>query len=393
MYKITLMILLLILTQKSVSGRDLPSVSCRDGSQSNLSGELKIKVQPADLTDCKGNKVTFSVVVEGAAGKIHYLWKRKRPTDAAFSPFGVADSVKLPVYNIGVGQEAPDGTMYQVTVSDQTDQVISESALLTVNEITAIAPSGVASYTVNEGTNLQFSVLTSGNVPLSYQWIKKFGNNDWRNVVDNQIISGSQSVQLNFTRLSLADSGIYKVRVSFPTVNGNQCSETSSITRTIHVKQVADTVPPSFLSLNNRNLTLCPDHFEQAVWDETSGDIFPTRTNFFRLQKNSSLFDLPETNFHDNVTPPSDLILHWGIWSATAPFNPVADETGTVLEDMTGQISLHPVSIDLGSAISESKNYRIIFWLEDKAGNLTPELLRQQIEVIVALRPQILSKF
>ena len=159
------------------------------------------------------------------------------------------------------------------------------------------------------------------------------------------------------------------------------------------MKQVADTVPPSFLSLNNRNLTLCPDHFEQAVWDETSGDIFPTRTNFFRLQKNSSLFDLPETNFHDNVTPPSDLILHWGIWSATAPFNPVADETGTVLEDMTGQISLHPVSIDLGSAISESKNYRIIFWLEDKAGNLTPELLRQQIEVIVALRPQILSKF
>jgi hypothetical protein len=301
--------------------------------------------------------------------------------------------VKLPVYSIGVGKEAPDGTLYQVTVSDQTDLVISEYVSLTVNEITGIAPSGVASYTVNEGASLRFSVLTSGNAPLSYQWIKKFGNNDWRNLIDNQIISGSQTLQLNFAKISRADSGIYKVRVSFPTVNGNQCDETSSITRTIHVKQVADTIPPTFLNLTNCNITFCPDDIAQATWDENTEDILPARTNFYRLQKNSNLFDLPETNFHDNVTAPSELILHWGIWSATTPFNPVADEVGTILEDMISQISLHPASIDFGGADQDSRTYRIIFWLEDAAGNLTPELQRQQVEVSVAPRPQITSKF
>ena len=393
MYKISGMIVSLFLILISVSGMDSVENSYWGNDKISLNGNLKITVQPAAQADCKENKVTFSVVSEGGTGKIHYLWKRKRPTDAVFASFGAADSLKLPVYNIGVGKEAPDGTLYQVTVSDQSGMLISEVATLTVNEITGIFPSGVASYTVNEGSNLSFSVLTSGNIPLSYQWIKKFGNNDWRNLVDNQIISGSQGIQLNFTKISLADSGIYKVRVSFPTVMENQCSETSSITRTIHVKQVADTVPPNFVGLTNRNLTLCPEDIEQAAWDESSGDILPPRTNFYRLQKYSSLFDLSETNFHDNVTSPSKLILHWGIWSAVTPFNPVADEDGTILDDMTGQVSLHTAGIYFGSSGNNAKTCRIIFWLEDEAGNLTPEQLRHQIEVSTSLRPQIVSKF
>ena len=199
---------------------------------------LNIKVQPENQADCKGNKATFSVVAEGGTGPVHYLWKRKRPQDVEFSTFGAKDSTKLAVYNIGSATDSPDGTLYQVTVSDQINMVMSVIATLTVNQISGISPVGVATYTLNQGENLWLKVLTSGNIPLAYQWIKKFGSNDWRNISDNATLSGSQRVQLDFTKIAIADSGTYKIRVSFPTINGNQCTETSTITRRIYEIQL-----------------------------------------------------------------------------------------------------------------------------------------------------------
>lgn len=391
--RMILLCLLLFLMVKPISGLGLSRYSYRDEYKAACTSTLKIVLQPSGTTDCKGNKVTFSTGTEGGTGKIHYLWKRKRPTDSTFSEFGAADSVKLPVYNIGVGKEAPQGTLYQVIVSDQTGLLISESALLTVNEVTAIAPAGVAVYTVDEGTSLAFSVLTSGNAPLSYQWIKKFGTNDWRNLVDNQSILGSQEAQLRLTSLSVADSGIYKVRVSFPTANGNQCAETSSITRTIHVKQVADTIAPNFIGPVNKLMTLCPEDILQAAWDEPLAAIQPAPTSFCTLHKNNDLFDLPDSIFHDNVTPPSELILHWGIRSGKAPFDPVADVAGNLLDDRKGQISLHPEDIDLNGSEESCSTYMIVFWLEDLAGNLTEEAQRYRIEISISQRPLIVSKF
>ena len=355
-------------------------------------GTLTISVQPADQTDCKGNKVTYSVVAKGGS-ILHYLWKRKRPTDAAFASFGAADSTKLAVYNIGTGTEAPDGTLYQVTVADQSGTVTSRQALLTVNQITGIAPVGIATFTVNEGENLSLTVLTSGNSPSSFQWIKKFGSNDWRDLTDNTTISGSRSAQLNFTKIALLDSGVYKVRVTFPTMNGDQCTETSSLTRTIHVKPIPDVTPPLFVNLNDTAETCCPEGLEQAEWNELLADILPERTKYYRLHKFSPQFDLSTSHFFDNVTPPADLILHWGIFRADAPFDAVTDRAGNVLSDTKGQISLHPEDIDLESYQSGSRNYLLIFWLEDRAGNLTPDVLRHRITLTIPLRPGIASQF
>jgi len=352
---------------------------------------LSIVVQPVDQVDCKGNKATFSVVAEGGVGTIHYQWKRKRATDAAFVTFGAKDSTKLPVYNIGVGTEAPDGTMYQVTVSDQNSVLTSVSASLMVNQITGIAPVGVATYTMNLGDNLWFKVLTSGNIPSAYQWIKKMGPNDWRDLADNSIISGSQRDQLNFTRLSVSDSGLYKLRVTFPTQNGSQCIETSTITRRIYV--IADTEPPVFLNLNNESETLCPMDLEQAAWNESLSDIFPERINFYQIGKYSTQFDLAVSNFSDNVTPAVALILHWGIYTVEAPYIPIADNSGNLLDNMVGQISLHAENIDIKNIVTGSQTCQIIFWLEDSAGNLTPVALRHKIALTVPHRPEIISDF
>lgn len=356
-------------------------------------GALTIIIQPIDQSDCKGNKATFSVGSEGGIGAIHYQWKRKRPGDATFATFGARDSMKLPVYNIGTGSEAPDGTLYQVTVSDQNSTVISETAKLTVNAISGIAPVGVATHTVNQGEDLWFKVLTSGNVPAAYQWIKRVGSGNWQDLADNSIVTGSQQSQLNFTKISLPDSGIYKLRVTFPTINGNYCIETSTITRKINVLPVIDTSPPLFLNLPNDTLILCPPTIELADWSESLSDIFPARKTFYRFLTKSTLFNLAVGSFDDNLTPTADLVLHWGIYPADNPSTPIMDEAGTFLDDKIGQISLHPENFTLIQQVTENHCCQIIYWLEDGAGNLTPESLRHKTIIKISERPDIISNF
>lgn len=354
---------------------------------------LNIKVQPQNQADCKGNKATFSVVTEGGTGPVHYQWKRKRPQDSIFSSFGAKDSMKLPVYNIGSANDSPDGTLYQVTVSDQINQVTSVIASLTVNQISGISPVGVATYTLNQGENLWLKVLTSGNTPLAYQWIKKFGPNDWRNLSDNATISGSQGEQLNFTKIAVADSGTYKIRVSFPTINGSQCAETSTITRRIYVTPVVDTIPPNFINLVTQNVTLCQKDLELAVWNDSLSDIVPNRIDYCRFPGQSPLFDLSSAHFSDNLTPNAILILHWGIFAMADPLTPLPDAAGTMLEDLVGPIALYNENIDIGRNPTGGSSCRVIYWLEDEAGNLTPQPLRYQICVMVSRRPEIVSDF
>ncbi|MCX6220400.1 MAG: immunoglobulin domain-containing protein [Bacteroidia bacterium] len=382
---------------KLVSGTDINATNAlknyRGSALPFIDNILGIKVQPENQADCKGNKATFSVVAEGGTGPIHYQWQRKRPLDVGFSSFGAKDSTKLAVYNIGSATDSPSGTLYQVTVSDQINLVTSTNASLTVNQISGISPVGVATYTLNQGENLWLKVLTSGNSPLAYQWIKKFGSGDWRNLSDNATLSGSQREQLDFTKIAVADSGTYKIRVSFPTINGNQCTETSTLTRRIYVTPVTDTIPPCFINLDTQNVTLCQKDLEQAEWNDSLSDIIPNRIDYCRFPGQSPLFDLSPTHFSDNLTPNATLILHWGIFAVADPLTPLLDEAGTRLEDMIGPIALHNENIDIGQNPAGEASCRIIYWLEDEAGNLTPQPLRHQIYVIVSRRPEIVSDF
>jgi hypothetical protein len=388
----TLLLLLKIFTSALIPDNNNPD-SYDEYSLSKIVSVLNIKVQPADQTDCKGNKATFSVLAEGNAGTMHYQWLRKRPLDESFVSFGAKDSTKLPVYNIGTGNEAPNGTMYQVLVSDQNEVVTSSIAYLTVNQITGISPVGIANFTLNQGVDLQLKVLTSGNSAISYQWIKKFGTNDWRDVLDDSVISGSQSEQLSFMLISVADSGIYKIRVTFPTINGNQCTETSSITRKINVTAVPDTESPIFVNLSNEDKILCQRDLVQALWNNSLNGIVPSNVNDCQIKEHSTIFDQHLSHFSDNATPADKLILHWGIYTNGNLSLPISDISGTILDNRIGQISLHPEKIIVISQPTGSLQNQIVFWLEDMSGNLTPDSLRHKIKLTVAPRPEIIRDF
>lgn len=359
----------------------------------DLAITLNIRTQPADQTDCKGNKSTFSVVTEGGTGKIHYHWKRKRPSDPSFAIFGAPDSVKLSIYNIGVGNESPDGTLYQVSVADAETEITSAPALLTINQITGISPVGVASYMLNQGENLWLKVLTSGNSPSGFQWIRKSGFSSWPDVVNGVSISGSQEAQLNFNKISVCDSGIYKVRVTFPTINGNFCTETSTITRRIFVIALPDTEPPIFIDLENIDKKFCPDDLIQAAWNDSVPGLEKDRNIFCLLHKSTTLFDLSLTNFSDNITPSASLILHWGVFYDDILHLTAADEGGALLDDRIGQISGHPENIKFEDKTSPNQLWKLIFWLEDAAGNLTPISQRHIITIGILRRPEIVSNF
>lgn len=391
--KIFLLAVVMTLTMKNLFGLSFAPCThtnsfCK-GEGLAAAGSLTILLQPANISDCKGNKATFSVTVDGGTGNLHYLWKRRRPGDADFIPFGAKDSTKLPIYNIGVGNDSPDGTLYQVIVSDQTGQVVSTSALLTVNQISGIAPVGIASYTLNQGDNLWLKVLTIGNNPTSYQWIKKYGTNDWRDVSDNLIVTGSRNDQINFNGISVADSGVYKVRVTFPTINGNHCVETSTITRKISVIPSTDTEPPLFLNLSDSYNNLCVNDLIEASWNEALSDLIPDRIDYHELQKSNPLFQLSPTLFSDNVTSPGAMLLHWGIFSDEDHLIPVLDTEGNPLQDCIGQLVDYPPIIRLKKNEAANGSFHLVFWLEDEAGNLTPEYSRHCIHLNISDRPQL----
>lgn len=367
-------------------------VHYHEGSLIESSISLNIKTQPANQTDCKGNKSIFSVLAEGGTGKIHYLWKRKMPSEQEYSAFGAVDSLKLSIYNVGVGSEAPDGTLYRVTVSDSESEINSDPARLTVNQITGIAPIGVANYTINQGQNLWLKVQTSGNSPFAFQWIRKSGNSNWPNVINGKTISGSQDAQLNFIGISLSDSGNYKVRVVFPTIDGNFCTETSSISRKITVITIRDTIPPVFINLPDISRQYCPDNLMQTEWADSLAAV-PESEISFHFRKTGKFFDLNTSNFSDNTTSSENLILHWSIFSADSSLLPFTDEKGALLDDVSGQISIYPEDIIFKCLPQSNRSWDIIFWLEDASGNLTPVSQRHIITLWILQRPEIVSNF
>jgi hypothetical protein len=246
---------------------------------------------------------------------------------------------------------------------------------------------------MKQGENLIFKVLASGNSPIAYQWIKKFGSNDWRDVQDNLTVSGSQTEQLTFKAISVSDSGTYKIRVTFPTMNGNRCTETSAISKKVNVTPVQDNESPVFIDLINEDRILCQRDLEQVGWNDSLKDILTMAVNYYQLPEYSTIFNLPLHHFSDNMTPVDKLILHWGIYTNGNPESPISDEAGTILDNRIGQISLHPEKIDVLLQPTGSLPDQIIFWLEDMSGNLTPDSLRHKIKLIVAPRPEIISNF
>jgi hypothetical protein len=195
-----------------------------------------ITTQPVDQLDCEGAFVNFKAVATLGT----YTWQRKKPTDADFITIPTELNVTYPtpgtirLQNVG-NSDAPSGTKYRVIVSNGSCSIISNTATLTVNEITGVIPSvastSVTDVTICNGTNFNYQVTTSipANV-VSYQWKKWNNPGQWDNVSNGGVISGATTSQLTFTGATPSESGKYEVTVVFHS-SGADCNVTSD-TRT-----------------------------------------------------------------------------------------------------------------------------------------------------------------
>ncbi|MED4328635.1 immunoglobulin domain-containing protein, partial [Schinkia azotoformans] len=177
-----------------------------------------ITTEPSDQTVIAGGTATFTVIATGDA-PLSYQWK-KDGTDIAG-----ATSASLTINN---AQESDEGS-YTVVVSNGAGNVISTAATLTVNPV-PVAPTITtepSDQTVTAGGTATFTVIATGDAPLSYQWKK-----------DGTDIAGATSASLTINNAQESDEGSYTVVVS----NGAGNVTSTAATLTVTPAPVAPTI-------------------------------------------------------------------------------------------------------------------------------------------------------
>ena len=154
---------------------------------------------PASQVVEQGEAVVFEVQATGE-GTLRYQWYKN-----TFIINGATDNQLI----LPRSGENDEGTYY-VQVTDDVSGVASEPAVLTVLQRPVIQqqPQDVS---LNQGQQLQLTVVATGSGPLSYQWLK-----------DEKPIAGATSDQLNIPSVTRLDAGSYRVSVRMATNNGEQ---------------------------------------------------------------------------------------------------------------------------------------------------------------------------
>jgi len=198
---------------------------------------LTIVTQPADQTDCYGNTAEFNVVTNYTAGNVTWQWQ-SRPPGGSFSDMTGETSSSLTVHEIGVNGLNIDDTEYRVIVTDNCGSVTSESSLLNINSV--IGMTGRVNFTLCDGEGTSYEVSTDGPV-TGYQWSFNDGTG-WNRITDGGAYSGTTTQQLTISNATSAETGGYRVSVTYITLN--QPPEYSTCVITTFTR--------------NRNLTVLP---------------------------------------------------------------------------------------------------------------------------------------
>ncbi|OYX84777.1 MAG: hypothetical protein B7Y83_07115 [Flavobacteriales bacterium 32-34-25] len=189
-----------------------------------------ITTQPLSQLECEGNSVKFKVIASGSG--LTYTWQYKRPTDGSFVTLtGIVSNTSYPstgeikIDNVGSAQY-PNGTQFQVIVSNGNCSVTSSVATLTVNEITNVT--GSPTVTQCFGTNYSYTVSTSypANV-VSYRWKKSVTSGDWDEISNGGAYSGATTATLTISGGTPAESAEYRVYITFQS-SGADCNVTST---------------------------------------------------------------------------------------------------------------------------------------------------------------------
>lgn len=192
-----------------------------------------ITTQPINQLDCEGASVNFSVVASGAST---YTWQYKL-SGGSFASMPASNVTypaagKITVANVGSAQ-FPNGTQFQVIVSNGTCSVTSSSATLSVNEIVDITPI-TTSVTQCYATNYTYTVSTSYSTNVvSYQWKSSVSSGIWNDVVDGIHFSGAKTATLNIINGTPAESAGYRVYITFNNSTTRCSVDSSTRTRSI----------------------------------------------------------------------------------------------------------------------------------------------------------------
>jgi hypothetical protein len=172
-----------------------------------------VTAQPTGQTVTAGQTATFSVTASGTA-PLNYQWERNGATITG------ATSAS---YTTPTTSTSDNGAKFSVVVSNSAGNMTSNTATLTVNGSTLVAPSITsqpASQTVTAGQTATFNVATTGTAPLSYQWRK-----------NNVAISGATLASYTTPATTSSDSGAQFTVLVSNTV-GSVTSNTATLTVT-----------------------------------------------------------------------------------------------------------------------------------------------------------------
>jgi hypothetical protein len=193
---------------------------------------LAISGQPENQSVKAGQGANFSVVAMGT-GALTYQWKR----DGTAINGATGASYATPATT-----NADNGAQFTVVVTDSSQSVTSNTAILTVTA-TAVAPSIAtqpASQTVTAGQTVTFSVTAAGTAPLLYQW-KKNGT----------VISGATSSSYTTPATVVSDNN-----ANFTVTVTNSVSNVSSNAATLSVNPATSLLNAGQTSLNFSNVNL-----------------------------------------------------------------------------------------------------------------------------------------
>jgi len=154
-----------------------------------------ITAQPVSQTVKAGSAFVLKVSASGTE-PLSYQWRKNGVNLAAATDVMYSISSALPA----------DGGTYSVIVSNRVANVVSGSAMLTVEQSTAVAPSisvHPKPQTVSIGSGAFFSVTATGTPPLSFQWKK-----------NGIAIAGANQANFTIAAAASADAGSYSVSVS-----------------------------------------------------------------------------------------------------------------------------------------------------------------------------------
>lgn len=284
--------------QPSQSGGYALVVSNFLGSTTSTVAQLTIGIppsittQPVDQTANQGSTATFSVRADGTA-PLYYQW---RENNSAMPGRTTPDLVLTNV-------QFSDQAYYDVVVSNAVGSVTSDGAYLSIGFSSGPSIFGQPqSQTVQPDDSLSFSVLASGDPPLSYQW-RRYGTN----------LPGRTASILSLTNVQSSDAGPYDVVVSNP--SGSVTSDVAFLTVGSSVFTLSIIRSNSFIRLSWNALVgrdyqvLFKTNLVAASWSNLPPVITATNTQasatdpigssprkFYRVQL------LPQSNIPPSIT-------------------------------------------------------------------------------------------